>query len=518
MSRRARIKQIIGVIVRNRSIDPVKVRFMLEELGPTFIKIGQILSTRLDILDEAYITELKILQDNVKPEEPSIIKKIIMDNIKGDVENVFEVIEETPIASGSIAQVHAARLKTGEKVVVKVKRLHIKEIIENDLKLLKDVALITRLAMKNTVLNPVDLIGEIEKALKIELDFYSEQNNIKKFYEYNKDDTKLSCIKVYEEYTTNDLIIMDYAEGISVGQKELLEGVCSTTEIGKNLMINYIKQIVEDGFFHADPHPGNILINDNKIIYIDFGLVGVLSNKLKSKLSKMLTAVISGDIQTLTRIIIQLTAPKKEIDRQKIYDDIEDMYNNYADENLENIKLSSLINQVFRTCTENGLKLPKDIVLLAKGLMTIEGIIEELAPKMSIIEVIYPYFRKNILKSIDLKKDLIEQAENIYILAKNGVRIPNKFLELMNKTIDGRLSLELNHSKLEKSIREIGKMINRLVFAIIAASLILASSVIISAGIGPKVFEISVIGLIGYVTAGLLGVWILISMMSSGKV
>ncbi|HHW71221.1 MAG TPA: AarF/ABC1/UbiB kinase family protein [Clostridiales bacterium] len=513
-----RVKEIASVFLKYGISNPAGVRSALEELGPTFVKMGQILSTRPDILPEAYIWELQKLQDDVKPESYDTIKEVIEKDLKRPIEELFVQIDEIPIASASLAQVHYAILPTGEEVIVKVQRPGVRESMMRDLALLKRVTRLAKFAPKASVVDMQGLVDELTYASQQELNFLKEANNIKTFHKYNKDVKFITCPKVYDDYTTSNIIVMDYIDGIKIGLVDrLIEEEYDLEDMAIKLTNNYLKQVFQDGFFHGDPHPGNILISGTKIAYIDFGIMGTLNKSLKEKLNNLLYGVATKNVDLMTTAVLNIGLEKGPVDRKKLYSDIEEIYNRYIEISLYDINIPQFMDEMIKACRKNNLIIPRDLTMLAKGIMTIEGVIEKLAPHINIMDIIIPYIKTHMISERDIKKEAKEQLENIYNLIKCGLKIPVKFLELINSALAGKLKIRLEHEGLDEAFNIINQMVNRLVFGIIVGSLVIGSSIVLSADVGPKIGDIPIIGFIGYAGAGIMGLWLLISMLRSGK-
>ncbi|MCR4436624.1 MAG: AarF/ABC1/UbiB kinase family protein [Clostridiales bacterium] len=523
--KRERVKEIVAVFIKHgvkdgiRNINnPSQIREALEELGPTFVKIGQILSTRPDMLPESYIQEFQKLQDDVTPENFDVIKGIVEKELNGAIEDLFLTFDRQPIASASLAEVHTATLKSGEKVAVKIQRPGVREVMMTDIAILKRLAGIIKYTPQGSVLNPKEVVEELWLSLKKELDFLNEAENIKRFYEYNQDVKSITCPKVFDEYTTSNILVMDFIDGIKIDNIELLSSQgYDLKDIVLKLSNNYFKQVFEDGFFHADPHPGNIMIKDNKIAYIDFGMIGTLSKPIRDKLGTFFFSMATRDMDAMTQSVLKIGIKKGSIDVKRLYSDIEEIYNKYIEASLYDINLTQLLDEIFKASRRNNLVMPKDITLLSKGIMTLEGVIAKIYPEINIMDVAVPYAKAMVLKKSDYKQDIVEQLENLYTLSKSGLKIPLKLLELINSALSGKLKIQLEHIYLEKSVGELNKMVNRMVFGIIVSSLIIGSSLVIRLETGPKMFDISVFGMVGYIAAVIIGLWLLISIFRSGR-
>ncbi len=515
---RKRSKEIASVLLKHGLSNPAEVRMALEELGPTFVKMGQMLSTRPDIIPEAYIWEFQKLQDDVKPEDYDTISAVIERDLKAPVEEVFAHFQREPIASASLAQVHRALLITGEEVIVKVQRPGAREAMMKDLALLKKVTRLAKFAPKTSIFDLEGLVDELMYASQKELNFLEEANNIKTFYENNKDVKFITCPKVYDEYTTSNIIVMDFIDGIKIGLIEELESEGYDLEdMAIKLTNNYLKQIFQDGFFHGDPHPGNILISDTKIAYIDFGIMGTLNKSLKQKFNDFLYGVATRNVELMTTSVLKIGIKKGPINNKKLYSDIEELYNTYIEMSLYDINIPQFMDEMMSTCRDNNILIPRELTMLAKGIMTIEGVITKLAPHINIMDIMIPYIKTHMVTERDLKKDIKEQLENIYNFWQYGLKIPVRFLELINSALAGKLKVQLEHDNLEKGLNIINQMVNRLVFGIIVGSLVIGSSIVLNADVGPKLYGIPVIGFIGYAGAAIMGIWLLISMLRSGK-
>ncbi|MDD3840162.1 MAG: AarF/ABC1/UbiB kinase family protein [Clostridia bacterium] len=519
---RKRIRQIISVFIKHgvkRGIlNPEQLRLALEELGPTFIKIGQMLSTRPDILPDSYIVEFEKLQDNVKAVEYEQINDIIKEELGKPTDQIFQTFQKQPIATASMAQVHYATMRDGGEVVVKVLRPQIRETMLNDISILRGLTRLFKFRLQDTVVDPSQVVDELWKTAQQELDLKKEAQNLHRFGDNNKDIKYIKCPRPYDEYTTSNILVMDYIGGIKITDINTLETEgYDVQEIAEKLASNYLKQIFEDGFFHADPHPGNILIDDKKIAYLDLGMVGMLDEKMLKKLNIFLYAVAMGDLDSMTQSVIRIGIMRKKVNINRLYSDIEQIYNSYIDRSFYNIDLPRFMDEVLKAAKRNNIAMPSDVTMLIKGIMTIEGLLTKLAPEISIMDIAIPYVKEKMLENRDLKKDFLEHLESIYAFSKSGIKLPAKMLELVNSALAGKLKVQMEHINLENSISELSKMVNRLVFGLIVAALIVASAIVINANVGPKIYDISIFGILGYVGAGMMGILLLVSILRSGK-
>ncbi|MFD3155332.1 ABC1 kinase family protein [Haloimpatiens sp. FM7330] len=497
---------------------PENLRKAFEELGPTFIKIGQILSTRPDILPDNYIKEFSKLQDNVAQETYENVNHVFFNEFNTNIEDVFLNFNKTPLACASIAQVHEAKLKTGENVIVKIQRPKISEKMRLDLSILSKIFSLTKTKFSDALINPKEAVDELIKSTKMELNFEYEAKNIKKFKLINQN---VKCI--YAPYVIDNLcgkkvLTMEKINGFKIDNTfTLKENGYDLNDIGKKLALSYFKQVFSDGFFHGDPHPGNILIQDGKICFLDFGIMGTISNSLKETLNDIILAAAYNDINKMISAVFSIGIKKGYVDRNNLYEDIDYILASYLNTNLQNIKISVLLQEIFDACKRNNIQLPKDLTLLIRGMVIIEGVVAKISPEIKILDIIIPYVKSK--NKFDFLENLSfdELLLNSYIFFKDTRKLPTKSLELIDSILTGRAKVQLEHNNLKKPVNQLNKMVNRITFALIISSMIIGSSLILSSNLGPKIYDMSIIGLFGFFIAAIMGFWLLISIMKSGK-
>lgn len=499
-------------------MDPAHLREAFEELGPTFVKLGQMLSARPDVLPQEYISELQKLQDNVRPEGFEIIRSQIESSIGRALGEVFSEFDPAPLASGSIAQVHKAKLRDGTPVVVKVRRPNVKEIMLEDLAMLKRAANLANLSRTFRVLMPSEVIDEIYETTQEELDFTNEATNIQTFHRNNQDVKFLSVPRLFSEFTQEGFLVMEHVDGIKITDLSSLEAEGYDLEdIAVKLAANYFKQVFEDGFFHADPHPGNILIRDRRIVYVDFGMMGTINDRLREGLSLFFAGLVQGDVSTMTKAAMRVGVPRGEINQDKLRDDIERIYSEYAELSMSDIDIQVLAKKVFEACRSNNLSIPKDLTMLLRGVVTLQGVIGRVAPQVNTMELAVPYAKDYLTgqkeTSAVIKERIVELARASRAVSKLVVRLPG----FLDQLTSGRTRVSLEHSGLDKSVAALNQMVNRLVFGMIVSALIIGSSILVNARLGPYVLGLPAFGLIGYLGAAAMGVWLMISILRSGK-
>lgn len=498
--------------------DPENLRLVFEELGPTFIKIGQILSTRPDILPAEYIAELTKLQDKAPPFPYETLWEILKAEL-GQKTELFQSIEKVPLACASVAQVHRGILKDGTRCIVKVQRPDIEERLLEDLHILIRIVETAPNTLRDVLLDPVEALEEILETTRVELDFLHEMRAIHRF---EKENASILCVaipKVYDHLCTKRVIVQEEVEGIKITEKDMLlkEGY-DLEDIGKKLVLSYLYQLFNNGFFHGDPHPGNLLILDGKIYYIDFGIMGALSKRTQNAINDLLLAMVKKDISSLTNLVVKVADQKGPLNKNVLYEDIEYIVHYYLQSSLKNIQVSRLFMDLFEAARKNNLKLPKEYTTLLKSLLILEGVLSDLAPELSIMEIAKDYLKED--HKINLWPDfsLDSLALNGYTLVKDSLKIPISIQTILDNFISGRGKVKVDIVNLSDKWVDFNKMVNRIVFALIVSAIIIASALIIRTGAGPEINGISLVGMLGFALAGFLGLWLLISILKSGNI
>ena len=338
ISDKERLRQIITILGKHKAIEslitskhPERIKDAFEELGPTFIKMGQMLSTRPDLVSDALADEFKMLQDNVKTDDFSVVKSIIESSFGVPVNNIFNTIEEIPVASASMAQVHAATLKDGTKVAVKIQHAGIKSMMLNDISLFEKALPFFKIAPTSKIMDPAALIKELKKSCENELDFTVEAKNIHLFYKNNSDLDYMDCLREYPEYAKENILVMDFVTGIKITDIDDLKAQnYDIKKIAQNLVNNYMKQAFEDGFFHADPHPGNVCVSDGKIVWIDMGMMGRLSERDRELIGDAIQGIAINDIGMIQDAVLALGEFRGKPDQSKLYEDISTLMMKYG--------------------------------------------------------------------------------------------------------------------------------------------------------------------------------------------
>lgn len=495
-----------------------RLRLAFEELGPTFIKLGQILSTRPDILPKEYIDELVILQDSVREFDSNVAREEVEKSLDESIDSIFLKFENAPIASASISQVHKAVLKDGQVVAVKIRRPNIEKTIQVDIEILFAVArFIESRVDEIKSYNPVGVVEEFAEAIQKELDFTKEAWNIDKFSKSFEDIDYVIIPKIYWELTAKRMITMEYIDGIKV-DKYQEKNTDEKKLICDNIAKSFMKQIFEDGYFHADPHPGNIFVVDKqKIAYLDFGMVGRLNKKLMSQIAELLIGVIEIDEDRIVEAFLDIGIVNDDVNIDRLRLDVFELIEDYHGKSLEKIDITQFLNGVFKIAREHKIIMPAEFTLLIKTFITVEGICRNLNPSFDIVEFAKPFVKKLIRERISLKSIIKESAYKLKDTNRHLMVLPSMLSDFFKKANSGKLKIDFQHKGIEEFIPQFNIMVNKLVLSIIIAALLVGSALVLQVQRGPLLYGFPMIGIIGFSFAGFLGLWLVFTIIRSGK-
>lgn len=498
-----------------------RLRLALEELGPTFIKFGQILSTRYDLIPEEYIQELSRLQDRAPAFEFSEAKKVIEKEFGRKLEEIFQSFNPEQIASASIGQVYRATLSGGEEVAVKVMRPGVEDIIETDLAILMSLARFAEKHIKESkFFNPVGFVDEFSRIMKQEIDYVHEAQNADRFYSNFKGSATVRIPKMYWEYTTKHVLTQEFSEGVKITEIERIESIgLDKKKISINLANAYLKMIFEDMFYHADPHPGNILVSrDGIVVFLDFGMAGHIDPVLHENLANLIIAIQLNDIDVLIEALAEMgliSDAGGESPQLRIK--LEEFLNKYYNLSTKFIDPTAFLRDIINIFAKTRGKIPANIMLLSKTLIIRDEISRKLDPEHNFGELTKPYVDK-MLEQRTKASHLIKEAEKTVLdyirLAKT---FPRRVNHILAKAEKGTLKLELEHLELETLVEEMDILSNRLSFSMIIAALIVGSSLIIQTRMQPSLFGVPFLGIFGFLLAGFLGIGLLVSIIRSGR-
>ncbi|MFO7899386.1 MAG: AarF/UbiB family protein [Planctomycetota bacterium] len=505
------------IAVTDRELSPEKrLVNALEELGPTFVKLGQILSARPDIAGESLANELKKLRDRVRPFDSQLAVNAIEAELEAPIADLFDSFDETPAGSGSIAQVHRARLKDGTDVMVKVRRPGIEHLIFSDLAILRFVARIAENQMPE--IRPRQIVDEFERAVRDELDFTVEASHTAKFHLMLQETPGVCAPRVFWDRTTSAVLTVERLSGVPITETaELDRRGHDRSELARTLAECFMSQYFQTGVFHADPHGGNMVVADDGTIgIIDFGMVGHLSRELKGQLTTILLATLSEDIDFLADAASELGAAGPEFDRRQLSTDLTALYHKYSGMPLGRMDTRRIFSEITRTARQNDLSLPRDLVLLTKSMGSLSGVTRVLDPSFDVLEEAAPKARELLIQKIDPKRAVKSAGLQVLNLLHMLRTIPRDIRAIIRKTESGQLEIGHRHEGLPRAVTEFEKASNRLAISIYVAALLVASSLLIRTRF-LEVRGISLPGVLGYVLAGALSVWLAWGILRSGR-
>ena len=497
-----------------------RIRMALEELGPTFIKLGQILSTRSDLIPLEYLQELSKLQDHVSPFPYDEAREIIKSETGKYPEELFHHFESDPVAAASIGQVHRANLTGNDKVVVKVQRPGIQKTIEVDLEIMFHLAdLMERHLEEVKVLRPTRIVEEFARSLEKEINYTTEASHIENFARRFEDDETIKVPRVFRELTTERILTMEYVEGIKASNVDLLrQDGYDLQKIARRGADLTMKQIFVHGFFHADPHPGNIFIlPDNVVCYIDFGMMGRLSLQEREDFADLVTELIHRNEKRIVHVLLKLTDYDKEPDRGQMERELAEFADQYLYSPLKEMKIGRLLQRLLEILTKYDLRLKPNFFLIIKALTTMEILGRTLDADFMLMTYAEPFIRSLHLNRFHPKRvagDMIDSGTELLSLLRE---IPGELRSILRQAREGKVKIAFEHRGLDPLLFTHDRTSNRIAFAIVLASLIIGSSLIVLSGVPPKWNEIPLIGLVGFVVAGVMGFWLLISILRRGK-
>ncbi len=491
--------------------------FALEELGPTYIKIGQILSTRKDLLDQDIIDELSKLRDDTGKFPTGIALEIFEEEIGQGVKQVFSHFNEEPIAAASIGQVYEATLNTGEEVIIKVQRPNIENTIKSDLEILKTIAVTLKDLKKDFKIDLVEIIEEFETQLLRELDYTFEAISATKFRKMFKDSDEVYIPEVYLEWCTKKVLVMEKVKGIKLSDIEKIKSLGWDAKNIANIGVrSFFVQILSDGFFHADPHPGNIfVIGKNKISYIDFGMIGIIDNKTLKMLNEISLAVVDKNVDKIIYLLLEMDALSSESNISGFRQDLLYLIHYYYDVPLEKISATEILNEVFRFFRKYNVVLPNQLIILAKTVITLEGTARLLNPKFSLDSLSKEFLKHYYKHKLKLKDLITDSRQNIEEVVLDLKSIPKQLKSILRNIERNNIKLNIEDVKMTKLESVIVELTSQMSLTLVLAAIIIGSSLILASPNIEKNIWIKYTAMSGFFISFLIGLFLVIRSIRS---
>lgn len=496
-----------------------RIRMAAEELGPTFIKLAQVLSIRPDMMPEPLIKEFEKLQDRVPPFPFEQAKVIIERELGRPISEVFSEFNEKPLASASIGQVHKARLKTGQEVVVKVQRPEVAEIVERDLAIIKDVVQrADRYLKKQGVLNAPDVVRAFDRSIMKELDYQNEARNIERFRNFYKSYKNFYIPRAYREYSTGKILIIEFANGCKINDVVQLKAWgLDPRKVAENGMDIYLTQIFEFGLFHADPHPGNVMVRrDGVICLIDFGMTGQLMPKDKQNFAAIFVSMSQQDAKRMANALKKLSISDNIEDIRQFQYDLNEIIEDFIGLDVSESSIADMVTRLQKVMFEYKIVVPGSVFLIFRAFAILEGIGKQIHPHFNTYEFIRPYGRKIIEEQFSPKNlfnEALYRAEQMTDFASG---LPRDLKEVMTKLKKGKLHFEIEHQGYGYLLKKWDSLTNRIVITLLIFALIIGSAISMTANWGPDMpreYGIPLISLYGLICAGVLGLMLFYSVL-----
>jgi len=491
-----------------------RLRLTLERLGPTFIKFGQVLSVRPDLIPKNYVKELEKLQDRVPSFSYSIVKEQIKKELKKDINEIFSNFEKNPIASASISQVHKATLKDGKNVAVKIQRPNVQEIMKTDVEIMIYVAKQLEKYMPNIKkFSPIKIIEEFSKWTEKELDFKKEAVNAKRFASNFSNNDLIKIPEIYDDFTTNKILVMEFIDGIGLHNiKQIKNKKINFKPLIEQAFNAILTQVFIHGFFHADPHPGNLIItNDKKIAFVDFGIVGHFDEALKAKSIDLFYGVINNDAEKIVDTLIELSNAEIE-NKEDLKYEISDVLQPLQSSDMSKVKISRILEEILDIALNYGLKVPLPFVLFGKTIITLEGVALEYDPKFNLIASSKPFIEKLIARRYNPVYIFNSFMKNMITFKKFAEELPDQTSRALKKIEKGTIKVDIEDTDIKALSTEIDRSGNRIAYSMLIASLLIVAALTINFG-EPFFLNMSLIPFLSFSTALILSLVLFFSIL-----
>ncbi len=497
-----------------------RLRLAVEELGPSYIKLGQLLSTRRDVFPYELIVELEKLQDEVPPFPGDEAQEIVEEELGKPLTELFRDFQMESLASASIAQVHRAETFDGRRLAVKVRRPRIERAIETDLEIMKQLAQLAEKVIEGAeVFGLPRIVDEFARTIRKELDFSLEASHMERFARIFDGDKRIRVPEVYRNLTTEKVLCMEYVAGTKISRVDefAAHGLDPKTVADRGAGL-ILEQVFTHGFFHADPHPGNIIVlPENVLCLFDYGTMGSLSERFREHLGKLIIGFVDRDEHCVTSAVLELSGYTGFTETAALESDITNFLEDHMYRAIGDIRVGRVLSSLSRLLIRHHIHMPPVFFLMVKCLTEIEGIGRQLIGEFDLLQYMEPFAKKLARERVSVRKmlrDAYLMADELRMMARD---LPGELRQIMALFKHGDLGIKFEHVGLDQLTHTHDQMSNRLVFGLVLAALIVGSSIMVLSGIPPKWHEIPVIGVVGFVLSGLLGFSLLISILRHGK-
>lgn len=500
-----------------------RIRLFIESMGTTFIKLGQIASTRGDLLPPELIKELEKLQSHVAPFPAEVARSTIEESLGASIDEIFMIFDDEPVGSASIGQVHRAMLHSGEDVAVKVQRPNIEGTVRTDLEILRHLAKLLEANLewaKNYQVT--DMIDEFSFALLNELDYTIEARNVERIGKTHANDPNVKIPNIFWDYTTKNVMVMDFIKGIPVNHFDTLDELnIDRSKLAETLAKAIFKQIFEDGYFHGDPHPGNVsVLEDGTLVFLDFGMIGRLTSDLKTNFGSLLISLMKKDASGVVKAIVKMGVVPADVSMKQLNREAEIMRDKYYDVPLSKLNFSDAVNDLFSISNKYKIRLPQDFTILAKTLLTLEGVVSKLDPDFSIMDVAEPFGKSLLFDRYNPKNVIENQIDDAQQIASELRDVTANVHQFSKGLKNSNLPIEIDLKGRTQFSKHLDRVINRLSFSIVllAFSIIMVGLIVGSAllGEGSIIFRIPIIEIAAIFAAGMF-IWLMWSIVKSGR-
>ena len=512
-----RSAEILAVFTKHNfysgGFTPEELRTTLEDLGPTYVKIGQIMSSRTDILPEAYCRELEKLRSNVKPLEAEAARAVIETETGKKIEDIYSEFRDEPIGSASIAQAHYGVLKDGTKVVTKVQRPMIAEMVRQDFVLLKKLAAVVNVATEGekvgTMVDLKSVIEELEKVTEDELDFRVEAENTRTFRNLCIEDERLvSCPRIIDELTTERILTQTYVDGYPLSRNDRIDadGI-DRTEVGKLILENYLHQVLDAGVFHGDPHQGNIMLSHGVPYWIDFGMIGHISEQNIGIIQEIVLALVEKSGEDLTNTILTMGITSGKINKQKLTEDLDGLIDRHvAVKDLSRLNMGALMTDLTALLSVHHITMPGEFTMLVRSFVTIEGVLESFCPDLNVFDAMTRKMTERMRESFDIRQKVAGAMQELVATGRQATKIPSAVIGLLRNLAKGRMKIAFELTGYDDLLDKLADIVKDLILALFASVLFAGSCTLCTTDIQPQVDGIPIVALIGFVLAAALAI------------